>query len=557
MASLYEKRPWVEHYPEEVPSDLEVVKASALDVFEATVSRRPQAAAVHYFDSTMTYKELNSLADSLAAALFDLGMRKGDRVILYLQNVPQFLIGQYAIWKLGGIVVPLNPMYKEKELEYYCNDCEPKVLICLESGYPVVKSVVARTKVKTVITTNELDFLSTAYPTPKLLRDSKKEKPAETLDLVELLGKYQGVCPREKKPASEDVGHLIYTSGTTGPPKGAMNTHGNIVFNSRVFQTVLQLGSDDVVLAAAPLFHVTGTIAHLAVASLVGIPVILFYRFDAEEALRLTEKWAATMIAGSITVFFALSDHRDLVRRDLSSLRKVLSGGAPVPAAFVDKFEQRTGIYIHNIYGLTETTSPSHMTPLRLRAPVDPESGALSIGFPVPSCYAKIVDIETGQIDLAPGEVGEIAIKGPMVIPGYWGKPEETANAIRNKWLYTGDVGKMDKDGWFYVVDRKKDLINVSGFKVWPRDVEDVLYQHPAVKEACVVGVPDSYRGETVKAFIAVSPGYEGTVTPEEIIEFCRQRMAAYKYPRMVKIVPEIPKTVSGKFLRRVLRDER
>jgi len=556
MASGQEERPWVKHYPEGIPADLEVVKASAIGVFEQTASRYPEAVALHYFDSTMTYRELNSLADSLAAALFDLGVRKGDRVILYLQNVPQFLISQYAVWKLGGIVVPLNPMYKEKELEYYFTDCAPKVLICLESGYPEARSVAVRTGVDKVITTSELDFLAMGYPTPKPLRGARKEKPAETLDLVELLGKYQGLHPVETKVATEDVGHLIYTSGTTGPPKGAMNTHGNIVFNSYVFQTVWQLGSGDVVLAIAPLFHVTGTIAHLAMASLAGIPVILFYRFDAEEALRLTEKWGATVAVGTITAFIALSDHPDLKRRDLSSLRKVSSGGAPVPAAFVNKFEQLTGIYIHQIYGLTETTSPSHITPLGFRAPVDPDSGALSVGFPVPNTYAKIVDAETGQVDLAPGEVGEIVIKGPMVIPSYWGKPEETANAIRNQWLYTGDVGKMDENGWFYVVDRKKDLINVSGFKVWPRDVEDVLYQHPVVKEACVIGVPDPYRGETVKAFVAVSEGYESKVTPEELIEFCRQRMAAYKYPRIVKIVPEIPKTATGKFLKRQLRNE-
>ena len=555
MASFYEERPWLKHYPEGMPADLEPAEASALEIFNTTASRHPEAPAIHYFDSTMTYGELNSLADSLAAALLDLGVKHGDRIVQILQNTPQFLIGQYAIWKSGGIVVPLNPMYKDRELEYLFTDCDPKLVICSESSYPVVKSVVARTGATRVITTSVLDFLSTAHPTPKLLKDFKKERPAEAFDLIELLSKYQYICPPKIELSPEDVGHLIYTSGTTGPPKGAMNTHGNIVFASHVYQANFQLGIDDVVLALAPLFHVTGTIGHLAFASLVGMPVILFYRFDPEEVLRLIEEWRATFTVGAITAFIALSERPDL-RRRLSSLRRVVSGGAPVPAAFVDKFEQLTGIYIQHGYGLTETTSPGFTVPYGSRAPVDPDSGALSVGLPAPGVRARIMDIETGRVEMPPGEAGEIIIKGPLVIPGYWGKPEETANAIRDGWLYTGDVGKMDEEGWSYIVDRKKDLINVSGFKVWPRDVEDVLYQHPATREACVVGVPDPYRGETVKAFVSIREDYEGSVTSEELIAFCQQRMAAYKYPRLLEIVSEIPKTATGKFLKQVLRSQ-
>ena len=227
-----------------------------------------------------------------------------------------------------------------------------------------------------------------------------------------------------------------------------------------------------------------------------------------------------------------------------------------MPVAVVESFEKNVGPYIHNAYGLTETNSPSHFTPLGVRAPIDPETGALSIGIPVCNCISKIMDLETGEQELPQGEIGEIVVKGPMVVPGYWNKPEETAHAIRNGWLYTGDVGKMDEKGWFYLIDRKKDLINVSGFKVWPRDVEDVLYQHAAVKEAAVIGVPDPYRGETVKAFVAIKEDFQDNVTPEELIDFCKNRMAAYKYPRILEIVPEIPKTTTGKFLRRKLRDE-
>ena len=319
----------------------------------------------------------------------------------------------------------------------------------------------------------------------------------------------------------------------------------------------MQIDSDDVVLGVAPLFHVTGEVAHAAIAALAGIPVILFYRFDPGEALRLIERWKVTMTVASITVYIAMTNHPDIKKRRLSSFVKAYSGGAPVSKAVVDQFESLTGLRLHNVYGMTETNSPSHIVPLGEEAPVDPESGAVSVGLPVPNSVSRIVDLEDRSREMAPGEVGEIVNRGPMIIPGYWNKPEETAYAIGDGWLFTGDVGKMDEQGWFYVVDRKKDLIIASGYKVWPRDVEDVLYQHPAVREAAVIGVSDSYRGETVKAFVALKEGSEGTVTADEIISFCKSRMAAYKYPRQVEFVTAIPKTLTGKFLRKDLREDK
>jgi long-chain acyl-CoA synthetase len=335
-----------------------------------------------------------------------------------------------------------------------------------------------------------------------------------------------------------------------------MNTHGNIAFNARVYKVMQRIDDKDVVLGVAPLFHVTGEVAHLATAALAGIPVVLYYRFDPGETLRLIERWKVTVTVASITVYIALMNHPDIKKRDLSRFVKAYSGGAPVSEAVVAQFEALTGLYLYNVYGMTETNSPSHIVPWGLRAPVDPESGALSVGVPVQNCVIKIVDLEEGSRELPLGEVGEIADFGPIVVPGYWQKPDETGHAIREGWLYTGDVGKMDQDGWFYVVDRKKDMIVASGYKVWPRDVEDVIYQHPAVRETAVVGEPDPYRGETVKAFVAIKEGMEETVTPEEIISFCKERMAAYKYPRQVEFVSEIPKTLTGKFLRRSLREK-
>lgn len=557
MTSIYEQKPWLKKYPSWIPPFLEIPRENCVQIMKRVASQRGSTPAIYYFGRSISYGELDKWSDSLAAALQDMGLKKGERVVFYMQNIPQFVIAQYATWKAGGIVVPLNPMFKEKELEYYFRDSGAKMLFSLCSTYETTaKRVIDQLSLKAVITTAGQDFLASGEPVPKLLQEEKNKKFPETYDFWELLKKYDGKTPQPVLISTNEPAYFTYTSGTTGPPKGAMNTHENVTFNAKVYSVLLQLKPPDVILGVAPLFHVTGQVAHLACAAFAGIPVILFFRFDPDMALQLIERWKATVTIGSITVFISLMNHPDIKTRDISSLKKIYSGGAPVPPAVVENFEKICGAYIHNIYGLTETTSPSHFTPLGTRAPVDPHSGALSVGLPVPNTIAKIMDIETGDMELSPGEVGEIVIKGPMVVPGYWNKPEETAYAIRNGWLYTGDVGKMDEDGWFYVVDRKKDLINVSGYKVWPRDVEDVLYQHPAVKEAAVIGVPDPYRGETVKAFVAIKEDFRNRITPEELIDFCKKRMAAYKYPRIVEIVPEIPKTVSGKFLRRALREQ-
>jgi long-chain acyl-CoA synthetase len=513
----------------------------------------------------------------------DLGLEKGGRIIVDLQNVPQFLIATYAAWKSGAVVVPLNPMYKEKELLYFCEDSGATIFFTLdEIAAALDLSFFKKTAVQKLITTSALDLLPPHSKPPELLQDVRPTSVRGSLRLRDLLKNFESKSIADPGLSENDIAYLTYTSGTTGPPKGAMNTHGNIAFNARVYRAVQCIDNHDVVVGVAPLFHVTGEVAHLAIAALAGIPLILYYRFDAAETLRLIERWKATMTVGSITVFIALMNHPDIKKRDLSSLVKAYSGGAPVSEAIVNQFEELTGQYIYNVYGMTETNSPSHIVPWGKRAPpshivpwgkrapVDPESGALSVGVPVPNCVMKIMHLDDPSKALAPGKIGEIVDSGPIIIPGYWRKPEETQHAIRDDFLYTGDVGKMDDNGWFYVVDRKKDdngwfyvvdrkkdMIVASGYKVWPRDVEDVIYQHPAVRETAVVGVPDSYRGETVKAYIALKEDMPGTVTEEEIISFCKQRMAAYKYPRQVEFVPEVPKTLTGKFLRRRLREKK
>lgn len=556
MGSVYEERVWLKNYPEWVPHDIEASQCTALGDFRASAARVPRAPAVCYFDSVLSYDDIDRYSDALAASFLDLGLEEGDRIIVDLQNVPQFPVAAYAAWKLGAIVVPVNPMYKENELAYFCSDSGAKLFFTLdEIAASLDMGFLDGSTVEAVITTSPLDLFPPDAAPPVMLQDSRKTAVPGTIAMLDLLEKFREKRVGDREVSPDDTAYLTYTSGTTGPPKGAMNTHGNIAFNARVYQAMQRIDETDVVLGMAPLFHVTGEVAHLAIAALAGIPLVLYYRFDPGETLRLIERWKASMSVASITAYIAMMNHPDIGTRDISSFVKAYSGGAPVSEALVTRFEKLTGLYLHNVYGMTETNSPSHIVPLGQRAPVDPESGALSVGVPVPNCVTKIVGLEDAAKELPSGEVGEMADRGPIIIPGYWEKPEETAHAIRDGWLYTGDVGKMDEDGWFYVVDRKKDMIVASGYKVWPRDVEDVIYQHPAVKETAVVGVQDPYRGETVKAFVALKEGTEDSVKPEEIIAFCKSRMAAYKYPRQVEFVPEIPKTVTGKFLRRTLRE--
>ncbi|MGZ9190412.1 MAG: class I adenylate-forming enzyme family protein, partial [Nitrospira sp.] len=466
-------------YPDGVAHDLETASATAIDDFNKSVLSRPDFPAVCYFDHAISYGEVNRLSESLAAAFHDFGLQNGDRIIVDLQNVPQFLVATYAAWKLGIIVVPVNPMYKEQELSYFFRDSGAKLFFTLdEIASNLDLSFLKDTEVEQIITTSALDMLPAEVPPPEALKNTKRVSVPGCLNLLEILDKYKNKQVDCCEVSPDAVAYLTYTSGTTGQPKGAMNTHGNIAFSARVYQAMMAIDSTDVVLGVAPLFHVTGEVAHAAIAALTGIPVVLFYRFDPGEALRLIERWNVTMTVASITVYIALTNHPDIEKRDLSSFVKAYSGGAPVSKAVVDHFEELTGLRLHNVYGMTETNSPSHITPLGMQGPVDAESGAVSVGVPVPNSVSRIMDLEDGLRDLAPGEVGEIVNRGPMIIPGYWNKPDDTAHAIRDGWLYSGDVGKMDEHGWFYVVDRKKDLIIASGYKVWPRDVEDVLFQH-------------------------------------------------------------------------------
>jgi long-chain acyl-CoA synthetase len=347
----------------------------------------------------------------------------------------------------------------------------------------------------------------------------------------------------------DDVAFLTYTSGTTGVPKGAMNTHRNVTFTAQVYRDRTHAGRDGAIFGIAPLFHITGLIGHVAVSMLVPAPLILAYRFEPQVVLDAFREHRPAFTIGAITAFSALLHAPGFSKDHFASFTSIYSGGAAISPTAEKAFLEATGKQVHNAYGLTETTSPMTLTPFGSPSPVDPTSGALSVGVPAPNTIVRIQD-DDGDLPL--GEVGEIVADGPQVVAGYWGKPEETAANLPGGALRSGDVGFMSPEGWVFIVDRKKDMINASGYKVWPREVEDVLAEHPAVRESAVVGVPDEKRGETVKAFVSLKAG--ATATPEDLIVHCKERMAAYKYPRSVVLVDELPKTVTGKILRRELR---
>ena len=550
--SGYSDKPWLALYPAGQPAEIKSEYPTMLEMFRASVRRAPDVEAICYFNRTITLAELDLLSDALAVGLMENGFATGDRLGIYTQNNPAFVVGLLAAWKAGGAAVAINPMNKARELTYLLDDSGATALLCLDELYEgVARDVIAsgQTRVATVVTASPLDWQS--RNDERLFAGSRKIISEGTLDLVEMTVRYAGRTPDSRPCLPDDVAVLTYTSGTTGVPKGAMNTHRTMAFNSQTYRDWIGLQPGDSVLGVAPLFHITGLVGHVGLALLVPCPLVLAHRYHPQVMLDVIREYRPTFTIGAITVFISLLGMPDVTADDFSSLRAIYSGGAPIAPAVNEQFKSKTGLYIHNIYGLTETNSPTHAVPLGAHAPVDPNSGALSIGVPVFNTVTRILDDNGKEVPV--GEIGEIATCGPQVVPGYWNKPEATAASIPGGELRTGDVGFMDKRGWFYLVDRKKDMINAGGYKVWPREVEDVLYGHPAVREAAVVGVPDDYRGETVKAFVSLKPG--ANTTSEELVAYCKANMAAYKYPRIVELVDELPKTPTGKILRRELRD--
>ncbi|MEV0321833.1 class I adenylate-forming enzyme family protein [Streptomyces sp. NPDC050658] len=545
--SIYAAKPWLPRLSAAQRGPVRPAD-SVVHAFRAAVGRAGEHTALAYFDGRLSYREADALTDSVAGYLAAHGVARGDRVAILLQNTPHFVIALLGAWKAGATVVPVNPMYKSAEVAHVLADADVTALVCSDRAWETyLRETAAPSPVRVVLTACQLD-LQTRGDT-RVLDFERLPQAADAEDLVAVAR--QGLpAPEGRELGPGDVALISYTSGTSGTPKGAMNTHGNITYNAERQRTGSGIPEGACYFAMAPLFHITGMVAQIAGCIANAGTLALAYRFDAGVVLDAFAEHKPAYTVGPSTAFMALAAHPAVTREHFDSFVMISSGGAPLPPALVEKFRAGFGPYLHNGYGLTECTAPCAAVPPGLQAPVDPASGTLAVGVPGPETVVRIVG-DDGE-DVPFGEHGEIAVRGPQVVPGYWKRPDATAEAFPEGELRTGDIGFMDPDGWLYVVDRKKDMINASGFKVWPREVEDVLYTHPAVREAAVIGVPDSYRGETVKAYVSLRPGAEAA--PEELAAYCKERLAAYKYPRAVEILPELPKTTSGKILRRELR---
>ncbi|WP_241838114.1 AMP-binding protein [Streptomyces sp. CB03234] len=545
--SIYAAKPWLAQLSDAQRAPVQP-PATVVHAFRAAVARAPEHPALAYFDGRLTYRETDTLSDSVAGFLASRGVGRGDRVAIMLQNTPHFVLALLGAWKAGATVVPLNPMYKSAEVAHVLHDSGASALICADRAWEeYLRETAADSPVRVALTACEKDLQT--RDDPRVLGFQRLPVPTDTDDLT-TVARAGHPAPADRDLTATDVALISYTSGTSGTPKGAMNLHRGIMHNAERQRTGHSIPEGAAYFALAPLFHITGMVCQLAVCLANAGTLVLAYRFEAGVVLDAFAEYRPAYTVGPSTAFMALAAHPAATPGHFASFQVISSGGAPLPPALVEKFRAGFGPYIRNGYGLTECTAPCASVPPEKEAPVDPASGTLSVGVPGPETVVRILD-ENGK-EVPFGEQGEIAVRGPQVVPGYWRLPEATAQTFPDGELRTGDIGFMDADGWLYVVDRKKDMINASGFKVWPREVEDVLYTHPAVREAAVVGVPDAYRGETVKAYVSLRPG--ASAEPAELSAYCEQRLAAYKYPREVEILPELPKTTSGKILRRELR---
>jgi long-chain acyl-CoA synthetase len=547
-ASIYAARPWLGVLNDAQKAPV-TPPATIVHAFADAVRRAPHHPALAYFDSRLTYAEVDALSDSVAGHLAGRGLERGDRVAIMLQNSPHFVIALLGAFKAGAVVVPVNPMYKAGEVAHVLHDAEVTALVCADRAWEAyLRDTAADSSVRIALTACELDF-QTRDDARVLGFERVVPAPSDADDLL-AVARAGDPAPEGRALAATDIALISYTSGTSGTPKGATNLHGNITYNAERQRTGLGIGAGATYFALAPLFHITGMVCELVACVQNAGTLALAYRFEPGVVLDAFAEHRPAYTVGPSTAFMALGAQPQATPEHFASFSSISSGGAPVPPALVEKFRAGFGPYIHNGYGLTECTAPCASVPPGVEAPVDPVSGTLAVGVPGPETVVRIVD-DLGA-DVPFGEQGEIAVRGPQVVPGYWRRPDATAEAFPDGELRTGDIGFMDANGWLYVVDRKKDMINASGFKVWPREVEDVLYTHPAVREAAVVGIPDAYRGETVKAYVSLRPGADAT--PEELSAYCKERLAAYKYPREVEVLRELPKTASGKILRRELR---
>jgi long-chain acyl-CoA synthetase len=539
----YAAKPWLKNYDLWVPAEINPPNQPLYQILQIASGAYRDKPAVAFMGAFIDFGDVKKLVDRLATALQNLGVVKGDRVGVMLPNCPQYLISFFAVVRLGAIVVNVNPIYTPREIEMVAKDSGMRAIIALDLLATNIFGVRANTDIEHVILTSLLDYSSTP--------DKAPPAPEGALSFKSLIDGVADVdLPRVEIDPAEDVAVLQYTGGTTGVPKGAMLTHQNLYTNtlqSWAWGGPLTRQGDERYLMVIPYFHIYGQTVGLLLGAWNGAMQIPIPKFDPNLLIEAIKQHRPTFFPGAPTLYISMLNHPEIKTCGLEHVRRFNSGSAPLPLEVIERFEKMSGAMLYEGYGLTEASPTTHSTPTLAKRKIG------SIGLPFPSTECKIVDLETGERVVPVGEVGELCVRGPQVMKGYWNRPEETAIALRDGWLYTGDVARMDEDGFFYIVQRKKDMIIVSGFNVYPNEVEDVLFTHPAVLEAAVIGVPDPYRGEAVKAFITLRPG--AAATADEVIEFCRANLAKYKVPTLVEFMTSLPKSAVGKVLRRELRE--
>ncbi len=547
-------RIWYKHYDPRIPRSIEYPDVCLPLALQKNALSLPNTIATEFFGAKLTYADLWNQILRFASALSQLGVKPGDRVAIMLPNCPQAIIAYYATLWLGGVVVMTNPLYVEREMEFQWGDAEATFAIVLDHLYPKVEKILPHLNIQKVIVTSIRDYLPRIlkFLYPLKARQKKLFTAVPYSDRVLSFSRLMRMASPHPAPffsALDDLAVLQYTGGTTGTPKGVMLSHRNLLAN------VVQLEAwvpdlrrgEERFLAILPFFHVFGMTVAMNLTLYTGCTAIIVPRFEIQEFLKLLKKTRPTLFPGVPSIFVAIVADPKVSSYDLSSIRLCITGSAPMPLEVLRRFEELTGCIIIEGYGLSEASPVTHANPIGAR-----KVGSIGVALPDTDC--RIVDLDLGVEEKPTGEVGELLVLGPQVMQGYWKLPQETTDTLREGWLYTGDIARMDEDGYVFIVDRKKDIIISSGYNVYPREVDEVLYEHPKILDAVAIGVPDLYRGETVKAYVVLKAGE--SVTEEEIIQFSKARLAAYKVPRAVEFRQSLPKSIVGKVFRKELRQE-
>lgn len=546
---------WQKFYDENVPKELDFPQISLSELFDRTALKYPDQTALIFFGNKISYRELQKMINRMAAALVDTGTKKGSRVALLLPSCPEFVIAYFAALKIGAIIVPTNPLYSSREMAFQLKDCGAGTAVVLDVIYKKFESVIEASPVKKCVITSIKDFLPLAkgllFPIKMWFDhvDHKVEEKEGLFFFKKLINSYEEISGPGTVD-TEDIALLQYTGGTTGISKGVMLTHRNLVANAhqcRLWAPTLRDGVERVLLVL-PLFHIFALSAGLHLSILTGSTIVLLPQFKIKEVFKAIENYEITFFPSVPSIFVVMNNSPLIKKSNLSSLRFCISGGAGLPLEVSERFEKLTSSKLYEGYGLSEASPVTHVNPISENRKVG------SIGLPLPGTEVKIVKGTLLERSLSPGQEGELVIKGPQVMKGYWNSPKETKKVLNKGWLYTGDMAKMDEQGFFKIIDRKKEMILVGGNNVYPREIEEVLYEKPEIQEAAVIGLPDKSRGEFIKAYVVLKEGE--SLKEEDVIKHCKENLSHIKIPRQVEIRSELPKSLIGKILKRVLKEQ-